>query len=47
MQPISGYNVAAKTGTAEVAEGSKGYGGQRIISVAEWHLRKTPSMLSR
>lgn len=34
MQPISGYNVAAKTGTAEVAEGSKGYGGQRIISVA-------------
>ncbi|MFS0730151.1 penicillin-binding protein 2 [Curtobacterium sp. 1P10AnD] len=34
MQPISGYNVAAKTGTAEVAEGSKGYGSQRIISVA-------------
>ncbi len=34
MQPISGYNVAAKTGTAEVAEGSKGYGAQRIISVA-------------
>ncbi|WP_058742390.1 MULTISPECIES: peptidoglycan D,D-transpeptidase FtsI family protein [Curtobacterium] len=34
MKPISGYNVAAKTGTAEVAEGSKGYGGQRITSVA-------------
>lgn len=34
MAPISGYNVAAKTGTAEVAEGSKGYGAQRIISVA-------------
>jgi len=34
MAPISGYNIAAKTGTAEVAEGSKGYGGQRIISVA-------------
>ncbi|WP_022904574.1 penicillin-binding protein 2 [Curtobacterium sp. B8] len=34
MEPISGYNVAAKTGTAEVAEGSGGYGGQRIISVA-------------
>ncbi len=34
MEPISGYNVAAKTGTAEVAEGSKGYGSQRIISVA-------------
>jgi cell division protein FtsI (penicillin-binding protein 3) len=34
MKPISGYNIAAKTGTAEVAEGSKGYGGQRITSVA-------------
>jgi cell division protein FtsI (penicillin-binding protein 3) len=34
MKPISGYNVAAKTGTAEVAEGGKGYGGQRITSVA-------------
>ncbi|WP_144759467.1 penicillin-binding protein 2 [Curtobacterium sp. 9128] len=34
MDPISGYNVAAKTGTAEVAEGSKGYGSQRITSVA-------------
>ncbi|WP_420367355.1 peptidoglycan D,D-transpeptidase FtsI family protein [Curtobacterium sp. L1-20] len=34
MDPISGYNIAAKTGTAEVAEGSKGYGSQRIISVA-------------
>ncbi|MGN8050493.1 peptidoglycan D,D-transpeptidase FtsI family protein [Curtobacterium sp. 22159] len=34
MQPISGYNIAAKTGTAEVAEGSKGYGSQRITSVA-------------
>ncbi|KQS08224.1 hypothetical protein ASG04_14015 [Curtobacterium sp. Leaf183] len=34
MKPISGYNIAAKTGTAEVAEGSKGYGSQRIISVA-------------
>ena len=34
MKPISGYNIAAKTGTAEVAEGSQGYGGQRITSVA-------------
>ncbi|WP_144714478.1 penicillin-binding protein 2 [Curtobacterium pusillum] len=34
MKPISGYNIAAKTGTAEVAEGSKGYGSQRITSVA-------------
>ena len=34
MKPISGYNIAAKTGTAEVAEGGKGYGSQRIISVA-------------
>jgi len=34
MDPISGYNVAAKTGTAEVAEGAKGYGSQRITSVA-------------
>ncbi|MGU3409245.1 peptidoglycan D,D-transpeptidase FtsI family protein [Microbacterium sp. M1A1_1b] len=34
MKPISGYNIAAKTGTAEVAEGGKGYGAQRIISVA-------------
>lgn len=34
MQPISGYNVAAKTGTAEVANGAAGYGADRIISVA-------------
>ncbi|ROP65742.1 penicillin-binding protein 2 [Curtobacterium sp. ZW137] len=34
MKPISGYNIAAKTGTAEVAEGSKGYGSERITSVA-------------
>ncbi|KQO65082.1 peptidoglycan D,D-transpeptidase FtsI family protein [Curtobacterium sp. Leaf261] len=35
MGPISGYNVAAKTGTAEVAEANGGgYGSQRIISVA-------------
>jgi len=33
MQPISGYNVAAKTGTAEVAENGR-YGANRIISVA-------------
>ncbi|WP_420361898.1 penicillin-binding protein 2 [Curtobacterium aetherium] len=33
MKPISGYNVAAKTGTAEVSDG-KGYGADRIISVA-------------
>lgn len=47
MKPISGYNIAAKTGTAEVAEGAAGYGGQRITSVAEWHPPRTPSMLSR
>ncbi|MBE7163580.1 MAG: penicillin-binding protein 2, partial [Williamsia herbipolensis] len=34
MKPISGYNVAAKTGTAEVADGANGYGSDRIISVA-------------
>ncbi|WP_258368403.1 penicillin-binding protein 2 [Curtobacterium sp. MCBD17_013] len=35
MQPISGYNVAAKTGTAEVAVANGGgYGSDRIISVA-------------
>jgi cell division protein FtsI (penicillin-binding protein 3) len=34
MKPISGYNIAAKTGTAEVADGAKGYGSDRIISVA-------------
>ncbi|TCL70839.1 cell division protein FtsI (penicillin-binding protein 3) [Curtobacterium sp. PhB128] len=34
MKPISGYNIAAKTGTAEVAEPGKGYGSDRIISVA-------------
>ncbi len=34
MKPISGYNVAAKTGTAEVADPGKGYGSDRIISVA-------------
>jgi len=35
MGTISGYNVAAKTGTAEVAEpNGVGYGSQRIISVA-------------
>jgi cell division protein FtsI (penicillin-binding protein 3) len=34
MKPISGYNIAAKTGTAEVADGAKGYGADRIISVA-------------
>jgi cell division protein FtsI (penicillin-binding protein 3) len=34
MKPISGYNIAAKTGTAEVADGGKGYGADRIISVA-------------
>ena len=34
MAPISGYDVAAKTGTAEVANGAAGYGADRIISVA-------------
>ena len=34
MRPISGYNIAAKTGTAEVADGAKGYGSERITSVA-------------
>ncbi|PYY50737.1 penicillin-binding protein 2 [Curtobacterium sp. MCBD17_023] len=34
MKPISGYNIAAKTGTAEVADGAKGYGAERVISVA-------------
>ncbi|MBT2503988.1 penicillin-binding protein 2 [Curtobacterium sp. ISL-83] len=34
MKPISGYNIAAKTGTAEVADGAKGYGSERITSVA-------------
>ncbi|ARC56977.1 Penicillin-binding protein PbpB [Frondihabitans sp. 762G35] len=35
MEKVSGYNVAAKTGTAEVAEpNGAGYGSQRIISVA-------------
>lgn len=33
MAPISGYNVAAKTGTAEVAENGV-YGRDRIVSVA-------------
>ncbi|MFZ7087761.1 peptidoglycan D,D-transpeptidase FtsI family protein [Curtobacterium sp. RRHDQ10] len=35
MGPISGYNVAAKTGTAEVATANGGgYGSDRVISVA-------------
>jgi cell division protein FtsI (penicillin-binding protein 3) len=33
MKPISGYNVAAKTGTAQIAENGK-YGSDYIISVA-------------
>ncbi|BDZ50433.1 cell division protein FtsI [Frondihabitans sucicola] len=35
MTPISGYNVAAKTGTAQIADGPGGtYGSDYIISVA-------------